>query len=305
MNPESRFFDGRFGRLILGPMRESGLATPRPEPRLAALYDGEQLPLRVGQHGLTLSRNEILLLNPGQCALEQSENASNSRLLVFQGSNEWLRERFPAVFGESARAPFRHPADAVTSRLRRLADALAIEVLNDQFLTSDRLDFMLQELMLTCVETYLAKRRTNSPIWAGSRFSDSRIRHAISLLRAHPNKELNMDRIASAVGLSRSRFYDLFQLSTGLAPRAYLDMLCVETAVTRLASRESLISEVSADLGFSAQSNFTRFFLSRVGVAPSAYRRASAREDQVKPAKAHAAGTAAAPSPGDSGTTQK
>ena len=85
-----------------------------------------------------------------------------------------------------------------------------------------------------------------------------------------------MDELASQVGLSRSRFYDLFQLCTGFSPRAYLDMLCVETAISRLSSGQGKIAEVSAELGFSAQSNFTRFFLNQVGVPPSTYRRSAA-----------------------------
>lgn len=231
---------------------------------------------------MLLSRNELLLLNPSQAAGAQNAAASEARLLVFQASEPWLQERFPAVFGATNGAPFQRPSEAVTPRIRRLADALAIEVLNDQFLSAERLEFMLQELMLSIVESYLTKRKTASSLWKGSRFADSRIRHAVALLRAQPNKELNMDRVATAVGLSRSRFYDLFQLCTGLAPRAYLDMLCIETAITRLASGNSRISEVSAELGFSAQSNFTRFFLQRVGVAPSTYRRASTREEESR-----------------------
>ena len=74
------------------------------------------------------------------------------------------------------------------------------------------------------------------------------------------------------MGLSRSRFYELFQMSTGRSPRAYLDMLCVETAITRLSIRGISIGDVSAELGFSAQSNFTRFFLNQVGASPSEYR---------------------------------
>ncbi|MGE0875906.1 MAG: helix-turn-helix domain-containing protein [Burkholderiales bacterium] len=38
------------------------------------------------------------------------------------------------------------------------------------------------------------------------------------------------------------------------------------------------MADVSADLGFSAQSNFTRFFLNQVGIPPSEYRRAAQRE---------------------------
>jgi len=90
-----------------------------------------------------------------------------------------------------------------------------------------------------------------------------------------------MDELASQVGLSRSRFYDLFQLCTGFSPRVYLDMLCIETAISRLSSGRGKIGEVAAELGFSAQSNFTRFFLNQVGVPPSEYRRAtSAQREQ-------------------------
>jgi AraC-like DNA-binding protein len=91
-----------------------------------------------------------------------------------------------------------------------------------------------------------------------------------------------MNDLASQVGLSRSRFYDLFHVSTGHSPRAYLDMLCIESAIAKLSSGSAKIAEVSAELGFSAQSNFTRFFQQQVGIPPSEYRRAATKppEDQ-------------------------
>jgi AraC-like DNA-binding protein len=130
--------------------------------------------------------------------------------------------------------------------------------------------------MLSVVETYLARRQAGARLWRGSPFADNRIRKALSLLRARPNKELSMNELASQVGLSRSRFYDLFQICTGFSPRTYLDLLCIETAISRLASGRGRISDVSAELGFSAQSNFTRFFQQQVGVPPSEYRRTAA-----------------------------
>ena len=61
-----------------------------------------------------------------------------------------------------------------------------------------------------------------------------------------------MNALASQVGLSRSRFYDLFQISTGRSPRAYLDMLCIASAISKLSSGRGRIADVSAELGFSA-----------------------------------------------------
>jgi AraC-like DNA-binding protein len=54
-------------------------------------------------------------------------------------------------------------------------------------------------------------------------------------------------------------------------------MLCVESAIAKLSSGTGKIAEVSAELGFSAQSNFTRFFQQQVGIPPSEYRRAAVK----------------------------
>lgn len=251
-----RLFEGRFGRLLLNEL------APHDEIR------AEADPAIVLEQGA----DEILLLNPGELHVALGP----TRALEFHAAGDWLRASFPAAFEAEDQRPFPALREVLTPRIRQLADTLAVEALNDRFLSNERLEFMLQELLLSIVETYLAKRRSASPLWKGSRFEDSRIRRAIALLRAHPNKDLSIDELASQVGLSRSRFYDLFQICTGLSPRAYLDMLCVETAISRLSSGQGKIAEVAAELGFSAQSNFTRFFLHQVGVPPSTYRRSAA-----------------------------
>jgi len=250
-----RLFEGRFGRLLLTDLAPQDEVRAQTDPAIVLEQGAE----------------EILLLNPGE--LHVSLGAS--RAIELHAAGDWLRASFPAAFELEDARPFPQLRELVTPRIRQLADTLAIEVLNDRFLSNERLEFMLQELLLSIVETYLAKRRSSSPLWRGSRFEDSRIRRAIALLRAHPNKDMSIDELASQVGLSRSRFYDLFQLCTGFSPRAYLDMLCVETAISRLSSGRGKIAEVAAELGFSAQSNFTRFFLNQVGVPPSTYRRSA------------------------------
>ncbi len=272
-----RVFDGRFGRLQLLEPAGAEPTQASPEPQIAIKHDGADIVFLVGGEPISLTRQSILFLNPGESRQAQPEpGAAAAQLLDFQASGEWLRASFPAVFDSGGR-PFPSASEPITARIRQLADALAIEVLNDQFLSHERLEFMLQELMLSIVETYLARRQAAARLWRGSPFADTRIRRALALLRARPNKEVNMDALASEVGLSRSRFYDLFHLSTGRSPRAYLDMLCVETAIAKLSSGSAKIAEVSAELGFSAQSNFTRFFQHQVGIPPSEYRAAVRR----------------------------
>ena len=272
-----RVFDGVFGRLQLveaaaGEAPQTGAA-----PQIVVKQNGADLDFRVDGEPLRLTRGNLLFFNPGvtsQALLEPG--AAPAQLVAFQASGDWLRGRFPAVF-DAGNRPFPSASETITQRIRRLADTLVVEVLNDQFLSHERLEFMLQELMLSIVETYLARRQAASRLWRGSPFADNRIRKALALLRARPNKELNMNELASQVGLSRSRFYDLFQLSTGHSPRAYLDMLCIESAIAKLSSGSAKIAQVSSELGFSAQSNFTRFFQQQVGIPPSEYRRAATK----------------------------
>jgi AraC-like DNA-binding protein len=272
-----RVFDGSFGRLQLVEVTAGDPPQANAAPMVVIKQDGADLDMRADGMPLRLTREHLLFIHQGaSLQAEFAPGAGSAQLLCFHASGDWLRASFPAVFDAGSRA-FGSASEAITARIRRLADTLAVEVLNDQFLSHERLEFMLQELMLSIVETYLARRQSGARLWRGSPFADNRIRKALALLRAHPNKEVNMNDLANQVGLSRSRFYDLFQLSTGRSPRAYLDMLCVESAIEKLSSGSAKIAEVSAELGFSAQSNFTRFFQQQVGIPPSEYRRAAGK----------------------------
>jgi AraC-like DNA-binding protein len=278
-----RVFDGSFGRLQLVEAAVGETPQTGPAPQIIIKQEGADLDYRVDGELLHLTRGNLLFLNPGATSQALFEaGAACAQLLCFQASSDWLRGSFPAVFNAGNR-PFASGSEHITARIRQLADTLVIEVLNDQFLSHERLEFMLQEMMLSIVETYLARRQAGARLWRGSPFADTRIRRALALLRAHPNKEVNMNDLASQVGLSRSRFYDLFHLSTGRSPRAYLDMLCIESAIAKLSSGTAKIAEVSAELGFSAQSNFTRFFQQQVGIPPSEYRRAAVKPHTEPP----------------------
>jgi AraC-like DNA-binding protein len=272
-----RVFDGSFGRLQLIEASGGELPQAGAVPQVIAKQAGADLEVMVDGEKYQLTRDHLLFLNPGaSCHLLIEPGAASAQLIWFQASGDWLRGSFPAMF-EFGNRPFGAVGETITPRIRQLADTLAIEVLNDQFLSHERLEFMLQELMLSIVETYVARRQAGARLWRGSPFADNRIRKALALLRAHPNKDVNMNDLASQVGLSRSRFYDLFHISTGRSPRSYLDMLCVESAIAKLSSGSAKIAEVSADLGFSAQSNFARFFQQQVGIPPSEYRRAAGK----------------------------
>ena len=92
-----------------------------------------------------------------------------------------------------------------------------------------------------------------------------------------------LETLARSVGLSRQHFFDLFRRSTALTPSVFWNMLRMEQAVGELGSGLRPIHDIAADLGFSAQSNFTRFFRDHQGVSPRAYRNAVVTVDEPIP----------------------
>jgi len=102
---------------------------------------------------------------------------------------------------------------------------------------------------------------------------DARVRRAIGLLKENPDLASDMATLAQAVDLSRSHFFELFRRCTGLSPLVYANALKMERAFHALAVTAKPMEDISSDLGFSAQSHFSRFFRQHQGVVPSHYRR--------------------------------
>src|SRR3954468_14251206 len=155
-----RLSEGRFGRLVL-----------------AELAAGDRLEAQDDPVIVLQSRYDLVLfLNPG----EAHESGGATRGLAppaarggaLQPAREWLRSSFPAVFEPAQGQPFLQPNETITPRIRQLADALAVEVLNDRVLSPERLEFMLQELLFSIIETYFPRRRSAARLWSGSRFED-------------------------------------------------------------------------------------------------------------------------------------
>ena len=271
-----RIFEGRFGRVLLNESLSGHEPHSHAEHQLIAKYDGADRHFVIDGESALLTRESLMFVNGGRVhETLRNQGDTTGRQLLVNISPDWLTQTFPSMFRNAGHGPYPRTQDTITPHIRRIVDAMVIDMMNDRFLSADRLEFMVQELILSIIDSYIAKRRSTSPMWRGSKFADARIRRAIGLLRARPNKDVNMDDVATQVGLSRSRFYDLFQMCTGRSPREYLDMLCVETAITRLSTTDTKIADVSAELGFSAQSNFTRVFQNQVGASPSEYRRFS------------------------------
>ncbi len=113
--------------------------------------------------------------------------------------------------------------------------------------------------------------------------SDFRIRKAVRYLAEHSNERLNINSLARHAGISRPHLFTLFRRYTNLSPGLYANMLRMNSAVSRVSAGSDTMCVIAGDLGFSAQSHFTRFFQKQWGIPPSEYRRVVQCIDTARP----------------------
>lgn len=106
---------------------------------------------------------------------------------------------------------------------------------------------------------------------------DYRLRKSLKYMRENMDSRCSLDMVARQSGMSRPWFFHRFREQTGITPNMYWDSLRMDAAFAKLGGEDTSICNVSFDLGFSSQSNFTRFFVNHFNAAPSEFRIASAQ----------------------------
>ncbi|MDF1506423.1 helix-turn-helix transcriptional regulator, partial [Roseisolibacter sp. H3M3-2] len=87
-------------------------------------------------------------------------------------------------------------------------------------------------------------------------------------------RPLSLAALADAAQLAPARLARAFRAEVGLPPHAYLELVRVEQAKSRL-RRGDPIADVAFATGFADQSHLTRRFRRVVGVTPGVYARAN------------------------------
>jgi AraC family transcriptional regulator of arabinose operon len=81
-----------------------------------------------------------------------------------------------------------------------------------------------------------------------------------------------LDELAATAGLSVPRFAQLFRALTGCSAIEYLRTLRIQRACQLLATSESAIGEIAAEVGYADAFFFTRSFTATMGCPPREYR---------------------------------
>ena len=98
-------------------------------------------------------------------------------------------------------------------------------------------------------------------------------------LREHHGDSICMNDLASHLGLSRARMFEIFKNETGLSPNDYLQRHRIEQAKALITESRKSITEIAMACGFGSSQYFSRVFRKYCGATPRAH-----RQEQLRPA---------------------
>lgn len=266
-------FVGRFGRVAFFEASQPVLEHAHSQTHILIKISGKDGYYNVAGEKAPITDDKMVLVDPWVVHSNPREpNSSPTFLLAIYLEPLWFGDYGSSLLQGIGAPLFPEVSVPVTDDTRRLSNEIA-RLIQDLASDEGQLEDLLLRFMRHVIANYSAwKSPPEFP--AATLGVDHRIRKAVRLMRADRNKLLDLNELASEVGLSRSRFYQQFRSCVGVSPRVYLDTLCCEFAIDLLANQDLTLAEISEQLGFNAQAHFTRFFKSKTGVAPSNFRQA-------------------------------
>jgi AraC family transcriptional activator of mtrCDE len=104
-------------------------------------------------------------------------------------------------------------------------------------------------------------------------FRDQHIGCALELIHRAPEKPWTVGSLASATGMSRSRFAERFRELLGVAPVGYLSDWRLQKALSLLEDSQCSVQQVASRSGYKSSAAFSRAFTGKFGRPPTAFRR--------------------------------
>jgi AraC family transcriptional regulator len=99
-----------------------------------------------------------------------------------------------------------------------------------------------------------------------------RLERVKEYIHAHLERDLTIAQLAKVASLSRFHFARAFKAAVGQSPHQYVSAHRLERAKELLIRGDRSLLDISIELNFSSQANFTRAFHKGTGMTPSQYR---------------------------------
>lgn len=103
---------------------------------------------------------------------------------------------------------------------------------------------------------------------------ETRIKHAIEVMKANPGSNMTIQEFAAAANMSPMYFAVKFREHTKQSPRSFFTKVKIDTASKLLATTSMKIDAIAREVGYNDAFYFSRVFKRTVGQTPSGYREA-------------------------------
>lgn len=225
------------------------------------LTSGDVFVIAPGQQHNYINANHTKIYN----CLVQSDlmEALKTDLISLPGMSR-LYETDPIPPFESV-----HCDTAAKTEIISLLEKLKSEIKNRAEGFEAKLKALLTEIFVTYSRSYSKNVRSDKDGGANVK----QIMTAIEFIESNYNRDILLDEIAEASGLSSSHLTRQFKQSIGLTPIEYSRSFRIAKAAELLRDKNLSISDVSRSIGFSDISLFSRQFRQITGMSATEFRK--------------------------------
>ena len=264
--------EGAFGRISLLSLRSGLVAHSHSDAHIVWWLGGADAEARIGKQVFRYSEAQASAVNPyEQHDLKLFSTDTPALFFAVYIRKDWLEKR-----AHTSGGPFLFPSPriAISPELRASLWQLLDLMMFRPEQQHELLDAAVQELITVSVQASLIAKAPGAKPVAGPLLSH-KLRLAVGLMRERVDIRLTIDEIATEAGLSRARLFALFRDQLNTTPQVFWSAIRLEEAIREVTNGDIPLVSVAHELGFSAASNFSRFFKEHTGVSPSDYRRAA------------------------------
>jgi len=189
---------------------------------------------------------------------------------VFQpGNAQLLLDALPSFMHVPAQ-------DSAAAVLRSTLELLDSEIRSARMGASLMTYRLADVLLVQALRAYVGMRGQDSAGWIGA-LTDERIGGALHLMHGDVGRHWTVDKLARAVGMSRSGFAARFKSLVGVPPLDYLLRWRMQLAREALRRNEGSVASLADRLGYASESAFGNAFKRVCGRAPKRYWSARSR----------------------------
>lgn len=154
--------------------------------------------------------------------------------------------------------------------LKPALQLIAIETEKYRIGNASIVDSLANIILVNILRAYLSEGVERSGWLRG--LADPKIGKALEMMHKNVAYPWRVDELASAVAMSRTNFYERFNVLTGVAPGEYLFNWRMNLAKHFLSSKNELLSETAQKIGYKSEAAFSSAFKRHFGISPGRYR---------------------------------